>query len=186
MGTRNAKGLRALRVAGLILGALITPGPGPAQDIETSSFLLEIPRLAELSISGDVSGLLSFALGAGASAYDAGFIESAADAVTLTINTNDSWDLSARLTGPWICPGAREKPETDLLIRISNTPAGTIQSGASEYITLDTNDTMLLSHGSSVSDNEVHIQSRVLLSWEDDVPGTYEITITYTLVNHVP
>lgn len=186
MGTRTTQSLFIARVAALLLALLLTPGHGPAQNIETSSFLLEIPRLAELNISGDLSGLLSFSVGAGASAYDAGFVESAADAVKLTISTNDAWDLSARLAGSWICPGVYEKPDTDLLVRITNTPTGTIQGGASSYITLDTADTMILSHDSSVSENEVHIQSRVLLSWEDDIPGTYEITVTYTLVTHVP
>ncbi len=187
MGTGRAQSLSMARVACLLLALLlITPDPGPARNIETSSFLLEIPRLAQLDISGDVSGLLSLNVGAGASAYDAGFVESAADAVVLTINTNDAWDLSARLAGAWVCPGAYEKPETDLMVRISNSPTGTIENGASGYITLDTVDTMILSHDSSVSDNEVHIQSRVLLSWEDDIPGTYEITVTYTLVTHVP
>lgn len=186
MGTSRNSPHRLLWVGGLILAALLTPSPGPAQDLKTTSLLVTIPRLSELSISGDVSGLLSLSVDSGESAYDAGFVESAADAVTLTLNTNDAWDLSARLAGDWTCPGTYDKDETDLLVRITNTPTGTIQSGASDYITLGTSDTMILTHASSVTGNEVDIQTKVLLDWGNDVPGAYEITLTYTLVTHVP
>ena len=43
-----------------------------------------------------------------------------------------------------------------------------------------------LSHDGAVAANEVDIQSQVLLDWTRDLPGAYSITVTYTLVVHVP
>jgi len=161
--------------------------PARATELETTPTQLVVPRLAVLSITGDVSQLLTFTQdGAGESAYDAGAVESAADQTVLTLNANDAWDLSARLAGNWTCPGSYNKPETDLYIRITNTPTGTIQNGADAYITLTSTDTMVLSHDTGVTDNEVEVQTRIRLDWVQDIPGSYSIPITYTLTVHVP
>jgi len=168
------------------LGAIAT-APVCATELETTLTHLAIPRLGILSITGDVSQLLTFTQdGAGESAYDAGSVESAADQTGLSITANDAWDLSARLAGTWTCPGTYNKQETDLFIRITNTPTGTIQNGAGAYITLTSTDTMILSHDTGVTDNEVDVQTRILLDWVQDVPGDYSIPITYTLTVHVP
>jgi hypothetical protein len=161
--------------------------PACATEFEATCTQLAIPRLGILSITGDVSQLLTFTQdGAGENAYDAGSVESANDQTGLTITANDAWDLSVRLAGTWTCPGSYNKQETDLSIRISNTPTGTIQNGAAAYITLTSTDTMILSHDTGVTDNEVDVQTRILLDWVQDVPGDYSIPITYTLTVHVP
>lgn len=161
--------------------------PACATELETTLTHLVIPRLGILSITGDVSQLLTFTQdGAGESAYDAGSVESAADQTGLTITANDAWDLSVRLAGTWTCPGSYNKPETDLRIRITNAPTGTIQNGANAYITLTPTDTMILSHDTGVTDNEVDVQTRILLDWVQDIPGAYSIPVTYTLTVHVP
>ncbi|MBU1699739.1 MAG: hypothetical protein KJ970_19250 [Candidatus Eisenbacteria bacterium] len=161
--------------------------PISAQEIQTTSLTVAVPRLSALTISGDVSGLLTLSVDAtGETAFDAGFIESAADATMLTLSTNDTWDLNAKLNGEWSCPGAYDKPEDDLTIKITNTPTGTIQNGAGAYITLSATDTEILSHDSAVTGNEVDIQTKVLLDWTNDIPGSYSISLTYTLTTHLP
>lgn len=177
-----------LAAAALALLALLAPiHPAGAQAGGSAFAELRIPRLAQLVISGDVSGLLTLAQdGSAETAYDAGAVASAADATLLTIDGNDAWDLSAKLAGDWTCPGAYDKAETDLRIRITNSPTGTIQNGADSYITLSGTDTEILSHSGAVTGNEVDIQTQVLLDWAQDVPGAYSITVTYTLVVHVP
>jgi hypothetical protein len=161
--------------------------PVCATEIETTFTHLAIPRLGILSIQGDVSQLLTFTQdGAGECAYDVGSIESNPSQTGLTVTANDTWDLSARLAGTWNCPGTYDKHETDLFIRITNTPTGTIQNGADAYITLTSTDTPILSHDTGVTDNQVDVQTKVLLDWVQDIPGDYSIPITYTLTVHVP
>ncbi|MBN1825045.1 MAG: hypothetical protein JW958_02185 [Candidatus Eisenbacteria bacterium] len=172
----------------LLLAAAFAAGALSARGEETQASIgrMLVPMLSQLTLMGDMSDLLTLtADGVGESAYDAGQVESAADATVLTINANAPWDLSVKLAGDWTCPGAYDKDEDDLAIRITNTPTGTIQNGAGSYIDLDGSDTQILSHTEGVADNAVHVQTRVLLDWAGDIPGTYGITITYTLVAHV-
>jgi hypothetical protein len=185
MGPMNGRRRIAAAAAVAVL-AFFAPA-SRAQNSGASHVLVNIPRLAQMVITGDVSNLLTMSIdGTGESAYDSGYLESAADGTVLTLSTNDRWDLSARLGDTWSCPGAYDKDENDLRIRIANTPTGTIQSGASSFITLSGSDTQILSHDAAVSGNAVDIQTEVLLDWTKDVPGTYGITVTYTLVTHLP
>jgi hypothetical protein len=175
------------RAAFAILAVVLPWGSTPADEIQTSSIGVPIPQLATLQISGDVSGLLSLAGdGSGESTFDAGAIESAADATELTLSTNDTWDLSVKRNGDWTSPAGYDKAESDLLIRIANSPTGTIQNGAEAYLSPATTDTEILSHGSAVADDVVQIQTKVLLDWTRDVPGVYDVSLTYTLVTHLP
>ena len=165
----------------------LPPALSPADEYELITGLFTVTSMSQLDISGDVSNLLTLGQdGSGESAFDVTYVESDADATRLTINTNDVWDLSAKLAGTWSCPGAYDKDENDLFIRITNTPTGTIQNGADSYINLDVTDTEILNHDSAVSANVVDIQTKVLVDWTKDIPGAYSLTITYTLVTHVP
>ena len=168
----------------LLLAAVTTVR---SETVQRGTVIFTLPRLATLQISGDVSGLLTLSAdGAGESSYDTGHVTSATDATVLTVTTTDPWDLSAKLAGDWTGPGAYDKAETDLLLRISNTPTGTIENGASSFVPLNGTDTMILSDGGSVTGNVVDVQTRVLLDWTQDIPGAYSITVTYTLIGHVP
>jgi hypothetical protein len=180
-------GRRLMAAAFAAAWLIMSAQPGRAQEAAASYVLVNVPRLSQLNISGDVSQLLTLiADGTGQSAYDNGGLVSAADATQLSLSTNDRWDLSARLGGLWSCPEGYTKAQSDLRIRISNTPTGTIENGASSFITLGSEDTQLLSHDQAVSDNLVNIQTQVLLDWTKDVPGAYAITVTYTVVTHLP
>jgi hypothetical protein len=157
------------------------------QELRTTSVIVNIPRLSQLEQSGDVSSLLTLTVDSDAeAAYDLGYVESAPDATVLTLSTNDRWDLSARRVGVWSCPGTYNKDEGALWVRISNTPTGTILNGADSYIKLALADTPILADGAAVAGNVVDLQTKVMLDWTKDVPGLYSITLTYTLVTHVP
>jgi hypothetical protein len=161
--------------------------PARAEVVKRSSVLVTMPRLAMLQISGDVSGLLTLMPdGSGESAYETGSVESAGDATVLTLNVTEAWDLTARLTGAWNCPGTYDKDENELKLRISNSPTGTIRNGAGSYLSLTTSDLSILSDDGACSDNHVNLQTKVLLDWTRDIPGAYSITVTYTLVGHLP
>ena len=191
---RDGEGIRRRRTTqartlalAVIPFCLLAAGPAQGEVLARSTLFYQIPLLAQLQISGDVSQLLTLSAGAGGeSAYETGHIDSDPSATVLTLNTTESWDLSARLSGDWTCPPGYDKNEGDLRIRISNLPDGTIQNGADSFVTLDAVDRMLLSGDAGTSDNVVDIQTQVLLDWSADVPGGYSIAVTYTLVGHIP
>jgi hypothetical protein len=172
----------------LVLFAFLgTCSAASAEVIKRSSVIVNMPRLAVLEIGGDVSGLLDLSPdGSGATAYETGYVSSAADGTVLDLNTTGAWNLSARLAGTWTCPPGYDKDEDDLKIRISNTPAGDIQGGADSFIGLEATDTSILSGAISDGPNAVNIQTKVLLDWAQDIPGSYSITVTYTLVGNLP
>lgn len=171
----------------LVLFALLgTSSAASAEVIKRSSVIVNMPQLAVLEISGDLTGLLSLSPdGLGEIAYETGYVSSEPAATVLTLNVTGAWVLSARLAGSWTCPPAYNKDETDLKVRISNTPVGEIQSGAEDFISLGTTNTSILSGAFGGGPNAVHIQTKVLLDWAQDVPGDYSISVTYTLVGEL-
>ncbi|MBU1698613.1 MAG: hypothetical protein KJ970_06995 [Candidatus Eisenbacteria bacterium] len=141
-----------------------------------------IPELCQISIAGDLTGLLTLTQdGTGESAYDAGYVESAADATILTLDANKQWQLGVNYNAVWTCPGTYDKDETDLLIQITNTPTGTIQNSYDSYVSPPAAKQAMLTHPTGVSNNSVEIQTRVLLDWTTDIPGVYSITLVYTM-----
>jgi hypothetical protein len=156
-----------------------------ADDVDTQNSTVggTIPELCQIGIAGDLSALLTLTQdGTGEAAYDAGYVESAANATVLTLDANKQWSLGVNYSGGgWTAPGGYDKDEDDLLIQITNTPTGTIQNSYDSYQTTSGVKTAMLSHTSGVSDNTVDIQTRVLLDWEQDIPGAYSITLVYTM-----
>ncbi len=157
------------------------------QDTATSEVAGTIPELCQLVVSGvGTATLLTLAQdGSGESAYDAGFVESAANAIILTVDANKNWQLGAKRNS-WTCPGSYDKDEDDLTIQITNTPTGTIQNSFDSYQTLTTSNVVMISHTAGVSNNAVDMQVKVLLDWTTDIPGAYSITITWTMETVTP
>ena len=142
-----------------------------------------MPELCQMAISGSgVASLLNLTQdGTGESAYDAGGAESAADAVIITLDANKKWQLGVNYSAVWTCPGSYNKAESDLTIKISNSPTGTIQNSFDSYVGVTGTKVVMLSHTAGVSDNVVNVQTKVLLDWTQDIPGTYSITLVYTM-----
>jgi hypothetical protein len=157
-----------------------------ADDVDTATSDVggTIPELAQIVVGGTgTDALLTLTQdGTGETAYDAGFVASAADAIQLTLDSNKQWQLGAAIN-TWTDPAGYDKAETDLGIQITNTPTGTIENSADSYITLASSNTVILDHTAGVSDDQVDVQARVLLDWTQDIPGTYAITITWTMEN---
>lgn len=170
----------------LVAVAFAAMPAGAADDVDTATSDVggTIPELAQIVVGGTgTASLLTLTQdGTGETAYDAGFAASAADAIQLTLDANKQWQLGAAIN-TWTDPAGYDKAETDLEIQITNTPTGTVQNGADSYISLAAANTVLLDHTAGVSDNQVDIQARVLLDWTQDIPGTYAITITWTMEN---
>ncbi|MBU1699738.1 MAG: hypothetical protein KJ970_19245 [Candidatus Eisenbacteria bacterium] len=175
--------MRRIIFIGMIALLSMTP-VWAADDVDTQNSTVggTIPELCQILIAGDLTGLLTLTQdGTGESAYDAGFIESAADATTLTLDANKQWKLSVKYNAEWTCPGAYDKDETDLTIKITNSPTGTIQNSYDSYQSPPVANEEMLSHATGVSDNSVEIQTRVDLDWTTDIPGVYSITLVYTM-----
>lgn len=166
-----------------VVGLLSASAAFAAEDVDTQTSTVggTIPELAQIAVAGDQSALLTLGQdGTGESAYDAGFIESAANGVVLTLDANKKWELDASV-GNWTDPVGYDKDENDLWVKITNVPTGTIQNGAASYINLSAVDLAILDHTAGVSDNGVDIQVKVDLDWTQDIPGAYSIVLTWTM-----
>jgi hypothetical protein len=91
-----------LRLALLLIAALVAASPVFAQDTDTENSIVggTIPQLCQLRIAGTTANLLNLNQdGDGEAAYDAGFINSAATATVLTVDANTAWDLTVNYAG---------------------------------------------------------------------------------------
>lgn len=142
-----------------------------------------IPELCQIVLSGaGVASLMTLTQdGTGETSYDQGYVESSTNATILTLDANKEWKLSVQYDTPWSCPGSYNKAETDLLIKISNSPTGTVLNSYGSYQSPVDADTDILSYTAGVSNNAVNVQTRVLLDWTRDIPGAYSITLIYTM-----
>jgi hypothetical protein len=168
----------------LVATLLIACPVWAADDVDTATSDVggTILELAQIVVGGTgAASLLDLTQdGTGETAYDAGFVASAADAIQLTLDANKQWQLSA-VVNTWTDPVGYDKAESDMQIQITNTPTGTIQNSADSYVGLSTSDLVILNHTAGVSDDQVDVQARVLLDWTQDIPGVYSITITWTM-----
>lgn len=169
-----------------MLAVIVSAGiASAADDVDTQNSTVggTIPELCQIGIAGNLSALLTVTQdGTGEPAYDAGYVESAADATVLTLDANKQWSLGVNYSGGgWTSPAPYDKDEDDLLIQITNAPTGTVENSYDSYQPTTNTKTEMLSHTAGVSNNEVDIQTRVLLDWEQDIPGIYSITLVYTM-----
>jgi hypothetical protein len=181
--------MRSILLVTLIAAAVVASPVLAADESDTQNSTVggTIPELCQIGIAGDLSGLLTLNQdGNGETAYDAGFVASAAAATTLTLDANKSWELGVHYSAPWSCPGTYDKDENDLSIRITNVPTGTIQNGFAAYVSPTDTKVAMLDHTSGVSNNSVQIQTRVALDWTKDIPGAYSITLVYTMETTTP
>jgi len=174
----------------LVLAFLCIPGlifAADESDTQNCTIGGTIPELCQIGIAGDLSGLLTLTQdGSGETSYDQGYVESAADGTVLTLDANKSWALGVNYSAEWSCPGTYDKAETDLLVQITNSPTGTIENSFDSYVSPTATKVTMLDHTAGVSDNTVNIQTRVLLDWTVDIPGTYSITLVYTMETTTP
>jgi hypothetical protein len=179
----------------LLIGAVVGVSPAFAADTDTENSTIggTIPELCQIRFAGGVSDLLDLNQdGDGEAAYDAGFVTSTATATVLTLDANTAWELSVNYVGAgWAANGLYTKANTDLLIQITNTPAfgGNPNGYVGAYVSPPAAagvENMLEDAAIGVHDLPVHIQTKVLLDWTKDIPGTYSTTLVYTLAATIP
>ena len=145
-------------------------------DAQTSVVTLNIPSACKLTISqSNASKTLSWD-GTAEAAFEAGFVEFDSGAPTLKVSANKNWKLSVRSSG-FSANDSYTKDTGDLQLR----DAGTDHVVMPAYTSLSSQNQDIASHSGGVK-NEMHpCQYRILLDWSEDIPGTYEATVTYTL-----
>jgi hypothetical protein len=143
---------------------------------QTSTVTLTILPVCHLGITdADVSETIVQATNANET-FSKGGIEFAANKPTLQINSNQGWKLTVKssdFSGPY------DKDIKDLMLKDS-APAH-VKNGFFVFKALSAYDQVIASSDVGVREENHPLQYKVLLDWEKDVPGTYTITVTYTL-----
>lgn len=156
-------------------------------DTETSAVSLSIPETCKLTITQSASTKTLTADGSAETAFEAGYIEMDAGYPTLHLRANKKWKMTAKSSG-FAAVGGYTKPVGDLQIKDAST-AGTAKQTSFGSLS-DTTDLEIASStvgtgggGKGVAANpEQHpCQYKILLNWQDDIPGTYTATVTFTL-----
>lgn len=165
----------------LCLGLFLAMAYGVAQaaedsDEQTSAVSLTIPETAQLLIATADSSKTLGIDGDSETAFDAGYVELDAGKPTLTVDANKSWKLSAKSSGFGIV-GSYTKDIGDLQLK----DAGASHVTMGSYTSLSAVDQEVAVHTAGVSDESHPCQYKIDLDWTQDIPGTYEATVTYTL-----
>jgi len=109
-------------------------------------------------------------------AFDAGYVEFELNKPTLQVSSNQSWKLSVKSSG---FSGPYSKESTDLMLK--NDGAAHVSNGFSDYKALSTSEQEIASYDKGVKHEDHPCQYKILLDYENDIPGEYTATVTYTL-----
>ena len=159
-----------------LLGACNIAFTAEDSDQEISTVTLVIQPASHLAISGESVSETIVMDSTAETAFDVGFIEFEPDKPTLTVSANKTWILTAKTDG---FTGPHAKPITDL--QFKDIASANVSNGFETFKPLSADDQEFAASTSGVI-NEVHpCQYKILLDYENDIPGTYEATVTYTL-----
>jgi len=162
----------------LVMGYSVAYAVGEDSDTETSAVSLTIPHAAKLVISDADSSLTLAQDGTAETAFEAGYTDMPADYPKLKVSANNGWQLSAQVTAPFAAVGTYTKAVGDLELKHDNAY---VQNGFGGFTALSTTDQVISSNGVGDKNEWHNCQYRILLDYENDVPGTYNATVTYTL-----
>jgi len=146
-------------------------------DTQTSIVSLTVPPACRLSITDpNVTKTLSQG-GEIEAAFDAGYVDFNPSTPMLTVSANKGWNLSVKASN---FSGPYAKNVSDLRLKDA-TSSGHVVNGFNNFTSLSLNDQEMASYMNPVRDESHPIQYRIMLDWTTDIPGTYTITVTYTL-----
>lgn len=193
---RNMKTLAIISL--LCLGMFLVMGIGMAYadedtgDTQTSTVSLGIPEVCKLTITpgnptktlGHDDGTVD---GTAEAAFETGYVVMDAGAPTLHVRANKKWKLTAISNG-FGAVGAYTKDVEDLLISDASI-AGTVKltgfTALSKTTQLEIASSLVGTGGGGpgnpASPEQHPCQYKILLNWQDDIPGTYTTIVTFTL-----
>ena len=173
---RCLRGITILFLGMCLLAAYDSVCAVEDSDEQISTVTLIIQPACHLSITDEAVTETLVMDSSGETAFDAGFVELAADKPTLEVNSNQDWKLfvkSSGFTGPY------SKTVGDLMLK--DGASMHVTNGFNDYKSLSASDQEIASYNKGVR-NETHpCQYKILLDYEKDIPGTYEATVTYTM-----
>lgn len=188
-------------IALLCLGIFLVMGIGMAYadedtgDTQASTVSLTVPEVCKLEITqATPTKTLSHDAGDGTingtaeAAFEAGYVVMDAGYPTLHVRANKKWKLTA-ISGGFGAVGGLTKDVGDLQILDAST-AGTAKRTTFGSLS-DTTQLEIASSltgtggggaGNAANPEQHPCQYKILLNWQDDIPGTYIATVTFTLV----
>ncbi|MDP8229492.1 MAG: hypothetical protein P9L93_00095 [Candidatus Gorgyraea atricola] len=170
---------RLILILCLILAVLIPYKYGQAgedSDEAVSTVTLIIKPACHLTITDENVSETLVKDSSAEGAFSAGYVEFLPDKPTLQISSNQDWKLSVRSSG---FNGPYSKSTADLMLKNDNV--GHASNGFSDYKALSASDQEIASHNKGVKNESHPCQYKVLLDYENDIPGEYTATVTYTL-----
>jgi len=164
-----------------ILAAIIFIMPlFAAQDNkDTAALTMEIPSICKLNVRNADQSINLLQDASGEAAYEAGYVDGASDRPVLTVDSNTSWKLSVKVSSDWNSVSGYQKATGDLMLRAVSS--GGYQTGFADFTPLSLMDQEIGSSSNGIGGNIFNCQYRILLGWEKDKPGVYNIIIVYTL-----
>ncbi|MBU1146918.1 MAG: hypothetical protein KKD11_01040 [Candidatus Omnitrophica bacterium] len=175
------KKLMVLLIVGLlVVGVSAVYAAGEDSDTVTSGVSLVIPHAAKLVISDADSSLTLVQDGSAEEAFEADYTEMPANYPKLKVSANRNWQLSAKVTTPFVAVDGYTKAVSDLQLKHTNTTY--VVDGFNSFVSLSsTVDQAICSSAVGIKNEWVNCQYGIILDYAKDRPGTYTATVTYTL-----
>jgi len=113
--------------------------------------------------------------------YDAGYIEKAS-AQALTLKSNKKWIVNVKTTSTDMgTVGTYTKPISDFLWEATKGDKPAKITEITGAYTPITGTDVQVAKGDPATGIGMNMDYKILLDWEKDVPGTYTITLVYTI-----
>ena len=147
-------------------------------DTQTSIVSLTIPHVCKLVISQPDSSITLDQDVDAEQAFDTGYVELGAGKPNLKVSANKSWKLSAKSSG-FSANGSYTKATGDL--QLKDAGSSHAANGFTDYKALSAVDQDIAISAGGVKNEDHPCQYKILLDYENDIPGEYTATVTYTL-----
>jgi len=163
----------------ILLGLVFNSPVFPADSNDTAALTMAIPSICKLTITNADQSIDLLQDASGEAAYEAGYVDGAAARPKLIVNSNTSWRLSVKVSSNWNNVNGYQKQTSDLMLNVTSSSGG--QTGFTNFAPLAMTDQEIASRSQGTGSSVYNCQYRVLLGWEKDKPGAYNIIIVYTL-----
>ena len=163
----------------ILLGLIFNSPVFAADNNDTAALTMEIPSICKLTVRNADQSINLLQDASGETAYEAGYVNGAADRPELTVDSNTSWKLSVKVSSDWNNVNGYQKQTSDLMLKATSSNGR--QTGFTDFAPLAMNDQEIASNNQGIGSSVYNCQYRILLGWEKDKPGAYNIIIVYTL-----
>ncbi|MDP2911765.1 MAG: hypothetical protein Q8N76_05490 [Candidatus Omnitrophota bacterium] len=163
----------------ILLGFIFNSPVFAADNNDTAALVMDIPSICKLTVRNADQSINLLQDASGEAAYEAGYVNGATDRPELTIDSNTSWKLSVRVRSDWNNVNGYQKQISDLMLKATSRNGR--QTGFIDFASLAMNDQEIASNSQGIGSSVYNCQYRVLLGWEKDKPGAYNVIIVYTL-----